>query len=335
MNEDTRTLMVTIVCLAFNHESYIRNCLDGFVMQKTNFRFEAFVHDDASTDGTAAVIREYAEKYPDIIKPYYETENQYSKGLTSFSRIINEHIHGKYVAFCEGDDYWISSNKLQLQVDYLQNNPECGMCYTDFNILFQNKNIEWKSVFKNRPSTFPSQFESLDKWILSKKYVGPMTWLAKKDLYLSTPKLESLDGTFVQYAHYYAFSKIHCIKEETTAVYRIHDSSVTHGESYYLQYKRQRGLFEIQMKLADLYKEQLTNYNLLKNNIRDDYYRKLFLIIYNNDREEVTKAMEWMRGKMTYKQKIIFIITRTKLGRVLLFSSALSKIRRKPSDILE
>ena len=71
--------MVTIRCITYNHEPYIRQCLEGFVMQKTNFRFEAIVHDDASTDGTAAIIREYAEKYPDIIKPIYETENQYSK----------------------------------------------------------------------------------------------------------------------------------------------------------------------------------------------------------------------------------------------------------------
>ena len=77
---ENEPLMVTILCLVYNHESYIRQCLEGFVMQKTNFRFEAIVHDDASTDGTAAIIREYAEKYPDIIKPIFETENQYSKG---------------------------------------------------------------------------------------------------------------------------------------------------------------------------------------------------------------------------------------------------------------
>ncbi|MEI3125979.1 MAG: glycosyltransferase family A protein [Odoribacter splanchnicus] len=83
---ENEPLMVTILCLVYNHESYIRQCLEGFVMQKTNFRFEAIVHDDASTDGTAAIIREYAEKYPNMIKPIFETENQYSKGDGSLVR---------------------------------------------------------------------------------------------------------------------------------------------------------------------------------------------------------------------------------------------------------
>lgn len=95
-------LMVTIRCIAYNHEPYIRQCLEGFVIQKTNFRFEAIVHDDASTDGTAAIIREYAEKYPNIIKPIFETENQYSKRDGSLRRIMDSHTRGKYVAMCEG-----------------------------------------------------------------------------------------------------------------------------------------------------------------------------------------------------------------------------------------
>lgn len=117
-------LMVTIRCIAYNHEQYIRQCLEGFIMQKTNFRFEAIVHDDASTDKTADIIREYAEKYPNIIKPIFETENQYSKHDGSLRRIMDAHTHGKYVALCEGDDYWIDPLKLQKQVDYLEDHPD-------------------------------------------------------------------------------------------------------------------------------------------------------------------------------------------------------------------
>lgn len=124
---DSMPLMVTIRCITYNHEPYIRQCLEGFVMQKTNFRFEAIVHDDASTDGTADIIREYAERYPDIIKPIYEVENQYSKRDGSLRRIMDEHTHGKYVALCEGDDYWIDPLKLQKQVDFLEEHTECSM----------------------------------------------------------------------------------------------------------------------------------------------------------------------------------------------------------------
>ena len=117
-------LMVTIRCITYNHEPYIRQCLEGFVMQKTNFRFEAIVHDDASTDGTADIIREFADKYPGIIKPIFETENQYSKHDGSIRRIMDAHTHGKYVAICEGDDYWTDPLKLQKQVDFMEENPE-------------------------------------------------------------------------------------------------------------------------------------------------------------------------------------------------------------------
>ncbi len=126
---DTRPLMVTIRCLTYNQERYIRECLEGFVMQKTNFRFEAIVHDDASTDGTPVIIREYAEKYPDIIKPIYETENQYSKHDGSLVRIMDEHTLGRYVAICEGDDYWTDPMKLQKQFDFMEAHPECSMCF--------------------------------------------------------------------------------------------------------------------------------------------------------------------------------------------------------------
>ena len=73
--EDTRPVIVSIRCTVYNHELYLRDCLEGFVMQKTSFRFEAIVHDDASTDRSAAIIKEYAEKYPDIIKPRINIQN--------------------------------------------------------------------------------------------------------------------------------------------------------------------------------------------------------------------------------------------------------------------
>ena len=131
--EKTGNPLLTIRCLVYNHEPYLRQCLDGFVMQKTNFPFEAIVHDDASTDGSAAIIREYAEKYPDIIKPIFETENQYRKHDGSIARIMDEAVHpnSKYIAFCEGDDYWIDPNKLQLQVDFLESHPDYVICSHD------------------------------------------------------------------------------------------------------------------------------------------------------------------------------------------------------------
>ncbi|MBP5411990.1 MAG: glycosyltransferase family 2 protein [Bacteroidales bacterium] len=140
-------LMVSIRCLAYNHEAYIRQCLDGFVMQQTNFRFEAIVHDDASTDHTAEIIREYAAKYPDIIKPIYETENQYSKQDGSLRRIMNDACKGKYIAMCEGDDYWTDPLKLQKQVDFLEEHESYVMCA--HNSIVKDESTGFMRCFNN------------------------------------------------------------------------------------------------------------------------------------------------------------------------------------------
>lgn len=142
--------LVSIRCTVYNHEPYLRQCLDGFVMQQTTFPFEAIVHDDASTDGSAAIIREYAERYPDIIKPICETENQYRKG--TIGKIMDDAIHPntKYVAVCEGDDYWTDPNKLQLQVDFLETHPDYSLSVHDFKV-YEEINQKFR---KPRPISF-------------------------------------------------------------------------------------------------------------------------------------------------------------------------------------
>ncbi len=121
-------VMVSVFCLAYNHEKYIRKTLEGFVKQKTDFRFEVLVHDDASTDSTADIIREFEMKYPDIIKPVYQTENQRRKRTGIIKTYLLPKAEGKYLAWCEGDDYWTDEHKLQIQVDALEQNPSCVAC---------------------------------------------------------------------------------------------------------------------------------------------------------------------------------------------------------------
>ena len=174
MNEDTRLLMVTIQCFTYNQEPYIRQCLDGFVMQKTNFRFEAIVHDDASTDGTADIVREYAEKYPDIIKPIFETENQYSKHDGSLGRIMDEHTHGKYVAFCEGDDYWTDPLKLQKQYDGMENHPECSISVCKVNTINKDGKLLSKTIPHHRSSF--SEIVTIDEFMYNQFYLGLWTF---------------------------------------------------------------------------------------------------------------------------------------------------------------
>lgn len=126
--KDNMNIQVSIICNTYNHEKYIKKALDGFVMQKTNFIYEVLIHDDASTDNTANIIREYEEAYPDIIKPIYQTENQYSKGVNITDVYHLPRLKGKYIALCEGDDYWIDSLKLQKQFDALESNSSVDIC---------------------------------------------------------------------------------------------------------------------------------------------------------------------------------------------------------------
>ena len=156
-------IMVSVSCMVYNHAKYLRKCLDGFVMQKTNFKFEVLVHDDASTDGSQDIIREYEEKYPDIIKPIYQKENQYSKhiGITKTFQIPR--MKGKYVAICEGDDYWIDENKLQQQYDIMEANPNVSVCvHKVFNV---NESGEVLNTF------FPS-FDIEKNLITSSEYLN-------------------------------------------------------------------------------------------------------------------------------------------------------------------
>lgn len=135
------------------------------MMQQTNFPFEAIVHDDASTDGSADIIREYATKYPDIIKPILQTENQYSKRDGSLIRAVNAHVKGKYVAECEGDDYWTDPLKLQKQVDFLEAHPEYSLACSDARVLGTDGELNWHRYNSSREIPLKDVIVKSGAWI--------------------------------------------------------------------------------------------------------------------------------------------------------------------------
>ena len=119
---------VSICCITYNQKKYIRDAIEGFLLQKTSFPIEIIIHDDASTDGTTEIVKEYAHKFPDLIVPIIQSENQYSKTHGSiFASYVFPHAHGKYIALCEGDDYWTEPDKLQKQYDFLEKNTDYVM----------------------------------------------------------------------------------------------------------------------------------------------------------------------------------------------------------------
>lgn len=146
---DIEQPVVSICCIAYNHESYIKDALEGFLIQETDFPFEILIHDDASTDKTADIIREYEAKYPKLIKPIFQVENQYSKGKRIMATFLFPIVKGDFVALCEGDDYWISKDKLQEQLTRLSKSISNISFHSSktFNPIY--KKIEWNGYYSS------------------------------------------------------------------------------------------------------------------------------------------------------------------------------------------
>lgn len=143
---------VSVICITYNHKDFLANCLDHVISQKTNFKFEILVHDDCSTDGTTQIVKDYAQKYPNLIVPIYEEKNQYSsKDVKIIDDIILPKAKGKYIALCEGDDYWCDDNKLQLQYDFMEAHPDFSACFHNtkwFNLVTKKSRLanNWKKL---------------------------------------------------------------------------------------------------------------------------------------------------------------------------------------------
>lgn len=220
--------VAVVRCITYNHGAYIKNALDGFIMQHTHFPFIVIVHDDASTDETTYILKEYANKYPDIIFPIIEPENLYSKQNGAISRIINAACYAtraKYIAMCEGDDYWIDPYKLQKQVDFLESHPDYGMCYTKVK-RYNQQNKKYIDVWGGAN-------ETMDK-LLIENTIPTLTAVFHKAIYdkylteIHPSKRGWLMGDYPIWLYFAQNSKIKFINE-TTGVYRICTESASHS----------------------------------------------------------------------------------------------------------
>jgi glycosyltransferase involved in cell wall biosynthesis len=220
--------LVSISCITYNHEPYIEDALEGFLIQKTDFPFEVLVHDDASTDKTAEIVWEYAARYPNIIKPIYQTENQYSQGIKISINYQYPRAKGKYIAICEGDDYWIDPEKLHIQVEFLEENQDYGMVHSDSDVLYNKTGLTILS--KNKANKQNIKYETCSNpfWgILTGDYmVRTCTVLARKELFINSPDDEIIfnpDNKQGDLPRWLSISNITKIKylPKSTTVYRI------------------------------------------------------------------------------------------------------------------
>ena len=228
------TPLVSISCITYNHAPYIRECLEGFLMQKTNFPFEILIHDDASTDGTADIIREYEVKYPDLIKPILREKNLYSQGIRSIDRFNYERAQGKYIALCEGDDFWTDPNKLQIQFDFMESHPDYSLHCHQRVIVNDLRKICYKNILA---ANLPEDEEQLCHDLLCNRYYLPTQTLFIRKSNLEE-RMEAIKQTTegfpmgdVQLVIHLSLSGKVCFASDVMSAYRVGAGSVTHFDN--------------------------------------------------------------------------------------------------------
>jgi len=215
---ENNAVKVSVICLTYNHEKHIARALDGFVNQKTDFAFEVLVHDDCSTDGTADIVRAYAERYPDIIRPILQTDNKYSKGIWIDRDIVAPLAKGIYIAFCEGDDYWCDPNKLQKQYDFLTAHPEYSACVhkTVFHNLSMGEDVLVPDISEDR------DFSLEEITLTGGNIFGTNSVMMRTEISRDMPDCFRAAGfsDFQLFFYAAAQGKVHCLNE-AMSVYNV------------------------------------------------------------------------------------------------------------------
>ena len=292
-------LKVIIRCLVYNHEPYLRDCLEGFVMQQTNFPFKAVVHDDASTDNSAAIIREYAEKYPHIIEPIYETENQYSKHDGSLGRIMNAATLGRspYIAYCEGDDYWIDPLKLQKQVDFLDANPDYTMCFSACKIIKEDERLQTNLQGEKIVDKDYNVSEVFPIWIVPTASICIRELVANDDRITRYDK-RKLHGDIIIILTAAHRGKIRGMKD-VMIVYRVHSSSVTQNQDSTLRSEKKC------FQQYDFMKENFPLINPIR--LKEAQFISQKNIISNTRFSVAKKLVAYLRAFLIWPDRTIFV----------------------------
>lgn len=208
---------VSILCTTYNQEKFIGQALDSFIAQKTNFDFEICVYDDASTDNTPNIIREYEKKYPDKFNVFYQKENQYSQGVRLLiAKFLFPMAKGDYLALCEGDDFFSDENKLQIQADFLDSNTDCSMCFHLTRWFFEN-NEEPDSIYPDIKKGTEFTIEKL----LKENFMNTNAVMYRRQKYDNLPAKNIFPGDWFLHLYHAQFGKIGFINKVMSA-YRRH-----------------------------------------------------------------------------------------------------------------
>lgn len=238
--------VVSVVVFTYNQERYISQCVDAILSQKTDFPFELIISDDCSKDTTPEICKMYQQKYPNIIRLLLHEQN---KGVAiNFGDAISL-ARGKYIASMAGDDFWILDEKLQLQKDYLDSHPKCGLCYTNINTCDENSKLIKTERMSNEKLS-----NSFEEHLLSKGYIAPVTWMYRREyVEIYDSKGAFNDESFGFALDIFAVSEVDYI-DVVSAMYRVADGSLSHPTSNAKWYKQYLGVFRAQLYYCDKYK---------------------------------------------------------------------------------
>jgi len=219
----TATPLVSICCIVYNHEKYIRNAMEGFLAQKTSFPIEIIIHDDASTDRTVEILQEYASKYPEQIYPIYQKRNQYSQKIKPWPNFVFPRARGSYIALCEGDDFWTDPLKLQKQVEYLEAHPEASGCFHNAKILKDEPDNE---LFINSEV---SERDFLIDDLFADWFIPTCSMVCRRGALLNLPKWinYTIHGDLSMWLHLAKAGSLHYLPD-VMGVYRKHEGGISH-----------------------------------------------------------------------------------------------------------
>lgn len=294
--------LVSICVITFNHAPFIKDCFEGFLMQETSFDFEILIHDDASIDNTVDIIKSYQEKYPNLIKPIFQKENKYSKGQRLLNLRFNfPRAQGKYIALCDGDDYWADPYKLQKQVDFLENNPGYVLTHHDSSIIDEQDNILKTSKLPDKNKRDLLAFE-----LQQGPFLLTLT-LCFRNVLNNFPEefFKVVNGDKIIISLLGQHGKGRFLDEIQPAVYRTHDGGVWSKTN---KIKKRENLFYTYHQLAKYYKRKnkkdlnlyfteksknlyagiITFY--LCNNDWKNYFKSIDYIVKSKDRNFLSKA---------------------------------------------
>jgi glycosyltransferase involved in cell wall biosynthesis len=263
--QNDNTPLISIICTTYNQEKYIAQALDGFLLQKTSFPIEIIIHDDASTDKTSEIIKEYESKYPNLFITIYQKENQFSNmDVNIWTDITFPLAKGKYIALCEGDDYWINPNKLQLQFDFLEENSDYSVCFHSVKLDFNNK---IKNDFLTKvPSRITTIFD------LAKKgnYIHTCSCVFRniKEIFNKIPKKISPGDYALHLFNTLNGEKIWFINKDM-AIYRVHSGGLLRGARKEDNLKQELRFYA---SLLDLFPSAISNLLLFR-----------FILVFTNN----------------------------------------------------